>query len=106
MTQQSPANRWWVVVGSTLALIVGTAPVMFYTLGTFVGPITGEFGWNRATISSALLIGYTLAAIAVPVVGKLVDRYGVRSVTLLGIALFGLSGICMAFTPASPAAFL
>lgn len=106
MEQQSPVNRWLVVVGATLGLVVGTGPVMFYTFGTFVGPITAEFEWNRGTISSALFIGYALAAIAVPISGKLVDRYGVRPVTLAGIALFGLGGIAMSLTPASPAVFL
>ena len=50
-------SPWWVVVGSTLGLTVANGPVVFFTFGLFLGPVTSEFGWDRATFSSSLLAG-------------------------------------------------
>src|SRR5688572_17858134 len=94
-------NPWWVVCGSVLALTVGQGPVMFFTFGTFIGPITTEFGWNRGALSSALLIGYAIAAVVSAMVGKLIDRYGVRRVTLPFLILFALTGMLIPLTPPS-----
>ncbi len=35
-------NPWWVVLGSTLGLTVANGPVVFFTLGLFLGPVTSE----------------------------------------------------------------
>ncbi len=45
-------NPWWLVFGSTLALIVGNGPVIVFTFGVFLKPVTDEFGWNRGTCVS------------------------------------------------------
>jgi MFS family permease len=99
-------SPWWVVAGSTIGLTFGQGPVMFFTFGVFVAPLTAEYGWSRATISAALFISFAIASFASPLVGKLVDRFGVRQVTLPSIALFALSGAAITLTPASPAGFL
>jgi MFS family permease len=102
-TNYSP---WWVVLGATLGLMVANGPIVFFTFGLFLGPITSEFGWDRATFSSSLLVGHTLAAIAYPFMGRLIDRYGIRPVTLTFIPLFALSTAAISLTPASPAVFI
>ena len=99
-------SPWWVVFGSTLGLTVGNAPVMFFTFGVFLGPITNDLGLDRATVSSGPLIGLALAAIISPFVGKLIDRYGVRRVTLTFITLFSSTIALISLAPASAAGFL
>ena len=99
-------NPWWVVLGSTLGLMVANGPVVFFTFGLFLGPVTSEFGWDRATFASSLLVGHTLAACAYPFMGRWIDRYGIRRVTLTCIPLFALSTAAIALTPPSPAAFI
>jgi len=99
-------NPWWVVLGSVLGLTVANGPVVFFTFGLFLGPITSEFGWDRATFSSSLLVGHTLAALAYPFVGRGIDRYGVQRVTLTGITLFALATAAISLTPPSPAVFI
>jgi MFS family permease len=100
------SNPWWVVVGSTLGLTVANGPVVFFTFGLFLGPITAEFGWNRATFSSSLLVGHTLAALAYPFMGRAIDRYGIRRITLTFIPLFAVATAAISLTPPSPAVFL
>jgi len=87
-------------------LTVANGPVVFFTFGLFLGPVTSEFGWDRATFASSLLVGHTLAALAYPFMGRWIDRYGIRRVTLTFIPLFALSTAAISLTPASPAAFI
>jgi predicted MFS family arabinose efflux permease len=53
-------------------------------------PITEELGWGRATITSAMFLAGVVAAFVTPVVGKLMDVYGVQRVTLPGLILYAL----------------
>lgn len=66
---------------------VGASPVVVFTFGNFMRPLTQEFGWTRALMSSAFALGAVSAAIMAPVVGRLVDTYGLRAITLPGLVL-------------------
>jgi MFS family permease len=94
------------VFGATLGLMVANGPIVFFTFGLFLGPITTEFGWDRATFSSSLLVGHTLAAIAYPFMGRAIDRYGIRRMTLTFIPIFALATAAVALTPPSPLVFI
>ncbi len=99
-------QRWGVVVGAVLGLIVGNGPIMQFTFGVFLLPLSQAFGSDRGTLSIALLLGLVLTGAMTPVVGHLVDRFGVRRVAIPAIALFG-AGIAMAgWLPGSAATFI
>jgi MFS family permease len=87
-------------------LIVGNGPIVFFTFGLFLGPVTREFGWDRATFSASLLVGHGCAAAAYPFLGRAIDRYGIRRVSLTSIGLFALSLASLSLTPPSPAVFI
>ena len=98
-------NRWWVVVGSFLGLVVSAAPVATNTIGTFVKPISSDLGWTRSQVTLGLAIsGFTMALGSV-ILGRLMDRYGVRPVTLAAVVGFGVSMAAIGFTPPSLAIF-
>lgn len=99
-------NRWWIVVGSVFGLLVGNGPIMQFTFGVFLLPITKEFGWSRSTTSSALVVGLAMTAIFVPVAGRLVDRYGIRAVTLPAITAFALCLAALAVFAITPTMFV
>jgi MFS family permease len=99
-------NPWWVVVGSIVGLIVGSGPIAFFTFGVLLKPITTEFGWKRATVASATTVAQTLSAIASPIVGKMIDRWGIRRVSLPFIAAFAISTAAISRTLAVPAVFI
>jgi len=100
-----PGERWWIVVASALGLLVGNGPVMQFTFGTLLPSITGQLGWSRGLVSSALVVGLWVTGIATPVFGRLVDRFGIRAVALPAIAVFSLATAAVALVPASPVAF-
>ncbi len=58
-----------------------------------IHPFEREFGWNRATISSAISINLLLFGVAAPISGWLLDRFGPRRVMIgsLFLLIFGVS---------------
>ena len=99
-------NRWWIVLGSVLGLIVGNGPMMQFTFGIFLKPVAADLGTDRGTLSIAILIGLGLTGIATPFVGSLIDQFGVRRVSLPAIVLFALGFVALAAFASSTAAFI
>jgi MFS family permease len=99
-------NRWWIVFGSVLGLTVGNVTVLQFSTSVLMKPIMAEFGWDRGVISAAVMLGSLFAALATPVAGRLIDRHGIRRVTLAAITLFALAIAAMSLAPAVPAVFL
>jgi len=56
----------------------------------FVKYLQTDFGWGRGEIMLAFTIFFLLTGLAAPVVGILVDRYGVRGVIAVGALAGGL----------------
>ncbi|MBB5046295.1 MFS family permease [Rhodopseudomonas rhenobacensis] len=52
--------------------------------GVFIVPLQQEFGWSTAEISSALSIRFILFGLMAPFAAALMNRYGLRNVTLAG----------------------
>ena len=93
-------NPWWVVVGAVSGLFVCNGPVLGFTFGVFLKPIMADTGWQRATTSFALSFGGILSAIAVPVLGRMMDRWSIRTVALPGLVVYTLSMCLLGFAPA------
>src|SRR3954452_6398886 len=71
----------WVMVGVTfLTAVVGAGAVG--APGVFIVPLQNEFGWTTAEISSALSIRLVLFGIMAPFAAALLNRFGLRNVTL------------------------
>ena len=56
----------------------------------FVTPLQSDFGWGRGEIMVGFTIYFLLTGLAAPLVGSLVDRYGVKGVISVGALLTGL----------------
>lgn len=81
---------WWVAVTASLGLGLSYATLGVLVFGMLLGPISDEFGWQRAEVSLGLTL-YTASFVLLSVpAGRLMDRVGVRKVLLPSIALFGL----------------
>ena len=83
-------SGWPTLLTVTVGSAVGVTALLFYSLGSFTGPLVEEFGWSRADVSSSYL--YTVVALTVTTVplGWLIDRVGPRRVALVsapGLAL-------------------
>lgn len=71
-------NGWSVLVGAMLGCGLGVSSLPLYTAGVFMPALETEFGWTRAQLSTAVLVFSLALAAASPVVGRLIDRIGVR----------------------------
>lgn len=81
---------WWIVLTAGLGLALGYAPIIVYSLGIFLKPLTKEFHSSRSNISLAFTLANAAQAIVSPQVGRWADRWGARRVILVGTVLFGL----------------
>jgi MFS family permease len=97
---------WFVVFGSTLALIVGNGPIILFTFGILLQPISAEFGWQRSVLASAVVVSHIAGAVMMPFVGTLVDRFGVKRIALPAIVMFALATASGGLLGASPTAFI
>lgn len=93
-------NRWWIVVASVMGLIGGGSMTVF-VFSVFIRPVTEEFGWSRGEFGGALGASSLVGALALPLFGRLIDKYGTRSVLLPTIIGFALATASMALLPAS-----
>jgi MFS family permease len=60
--------------------------------GVFIVPLQNEFGWSTAEISSALSIRFILFGLIAPFAAALLNRYGLRNMTLTAL-LVVVSGL-------------
>ena len=88
ITEQSPQYFGWrVLLASVVGMALSPGPLFWGSLGLFVMALQAEFGWLRSEIMLAL-VWVTIASIpAMPLVGRLIDQFGVRRVLLPSIVL-------------------
>src|SRR6202790_2079825 len=74
----------WAMVGVTFLTALITAGAVGAP-GVFIVPLQKEFGWSPAEISSALSIRFILFGLMAPFAAALLNRYGLRNVTLTAL---------------------
>ena len=74
----------WVMVGVTFLTALVSAGAVGAP-GVFIVPLQQEFGWSTAEISSALSIRFILFGLMAPFAAALMNRYGLRNVTLAAL---------------------
>ena len=76
----------WVMVGVTFFTSLISAGTVGAP-GVFIVPLQHEFGWTTAEISSALSIRFILFGLMAPFAAALLNRYGLRNVTLSALLI-------------------
>jgi predicted MFS family arabinose efflux permease len=83
----------WAVVAVTFLTMLVTAGAVGAP-GVLILPLKQEFGWETAEISSALAIRLLLFGLMGPFAAALMNRYGVRRITLTALSLIA-SGLLL-----------
>ena len=78
----------WVMVAVTFFTALITAGTVGAP-GVFIVPLQREFGWSAAEISSALSVRFILFGLMAPFAAALMNRYGLRNVTLAALLIVG-----------------
>src|SRR5512143_1996604 len=76
----------WVMVAVTFFTSLVSAGTVGAP-GVFIVPLQHEFGWTTAEISSALSIRFILFGLMAPFAAALMNRYGLRNVTLAALLI-------------------
>jgi MFS family permease len=76
----------WIIIAVTfVTMAIGVNARTAFSL--LFPPILSEFGWDRGVTAGAFSFGFVASAIVSPLIGRLMDRLGPRSVMELGVAL-------------------
>ena len=76
-------NPSWVILAAGF-FILFFAGGSRYALGLMLKPMTEDLGWSRSTLSFAVTFFMFTSALALPLAGRLVDRYSLRWVLAFG----------------------
>ena len=89
-----PFYYGWVIVAVTFVTMgIGVNARTSFSL--LFSPIIDEFHWDRGLTAGAFSFGFLISAILSPLMGKLMDRTGPRTVMELGVFLMA-SGLLLA----------
>jgi MFS family permease len=88
---------WRTTFASGLGMMFGPSPILLFTFGTFVAPLSREFGWTVAAITAGAMIVNLLLVVCSMVQGFAVDLFGPRKLILASIPVFGLAVAAMAW---------
>jgi MFS transporter, OFA family, oxalate/formate antiporter len=87
LKENLPSNRiyygYWIVVAGFVTQFVAVG-MSNYIVGSFLIPMTQEFGWTRAEFSLSRSIGQVVLACTGFVIGSAIDRYGGRRFIIVG----------------------
>lgn len=81
------ASGWTVLLFATVGAGVGFS-ALGYILGPLVVPLQEEFGWGRGEITLTTLWSSIGMALALPLLGPVLDRFGVKRVAVISLPLF------------------
>ena len=99
-------SPWWVVLGAALGMIVSNGPIMSFSFGVLIKPIAESLHWSRADVTAGLAISGFTSAFSSPILGRFMDSFGVKPVTLCCVVLFGASVAAVGLVPPTQTSFL
>ena len=99
-TMRLPFFYGWIVVAVTFVTMgIGVNARTSFSL--LFSPIIDEFGWQRGVTAGAFSFGFVMSAIFSPLIGRLMDRTGPRTVMELGVLLMA-AGLLLAPLTSEP----
>ena len=106
MMRQKLAERspffygWWILGAAGTANFARNAAASL-TISVFIYPLSDELGWSRTLIAGAAAAGGLAATFTSPIIGRLIDRYGARSVLMASIVVLCISTFALAWSDVS-----
>ena len=92
LVHRSPVYYGWIVLGVSTLGMAATLPGQTAGVSLFIDAFIEDLGLSRSAVSWFYTVATVLGSLALPLVGRLVDRYGPRRVAVVVIA--GLAASC------------
>jgi MFS family permease len=86
----------WIILGLAFLALLSAQGVRL-SFGAFIQPWENEYSTNRGIISLVAFISYAVFGFSQPIIGRLIDRYGVRTILSYSVLLIGVSTILTFF---------
>ncbi|KMJ60124.1 MFS transporter [Bacillus sp. LL01] len=87
----------WVIVAIAAMSVFFSGPGQTYSISIFIAAYLDHFGWSSTLVSTMYLFATLFAGLLLFLVGRLVDKYGQRRMTVTVAALLGVACIFNAF---------
>ncbi|MEV0270972.1 MFS transporter [Hamadaea sp. NPDC050747] len=100
MTTSTRFHRAWSVAAIAFVAIIGAAGFRA-TPGVMITPLQEEFGWGRGLISAAVSVNLLLFGLTAPFAAALMERFGIRRVVAVALAVVSLGSGLTVFMTAS-----
>jgi len=84
-----------VILGAALGMLAGYAPLFNATVGVFARALASEFGWGRSQASYSYAASMFGLAVVSPIVGAMMDRFGIRRVIVCSATVLGMATAAM-----------
>ncbi|MEZ5960155.1 MAG: MFS transporter [Hyphomonadaceae bacterium] len=83
-------RNWTVVLGAGIGMGTGVS-LYLYVASIFIEPLREEFGWTRGDLGIGGMVSFVTGAIALPIIGRFIDRIGFRRVAI--VCAIGLASV-------------
>src|SRR4051812_11214064 len=80
---------WPVVVAGFFGFVLLSLGNM--SMGAFMIPVTTDLHWTHSQFSAGLIVYAPIGVIMGPLVGMMIDKWGVRPVVVVGSLLVGIT---------------
>ncbi len=95
LIRRTPFFYGWVVMMAGTFGLVMTSPGQTYGISIFIEPFIADLGLSRSEVSSFYTIGTLVGSLALPYVGRQVDRHNPQWTVAVISVLFGVSCLYM-----------
>lgn len=94
---RSPIFYGWVIMMAGTFGLIMTGPAQTYAVSIFIERFIADLGISRSLVSTLYAVGTLMGSMALPYVGRQIDRRGSRQMVVIIAVLFGLACIYMGF---------
>jgi sugar phosphate permease len=92
---------WWIILGGMAGMVIQNG-FNFHGINAFLIPLSTTFGVSLTAVAAIISLARIESAFIGPLEGYLVDRFGPRTMMLIGVPILGTGFILVSFAPSFP----
>ena len=101
LADRSPFFYGWYILGAAGTANFARNAAASLTISVFIYPLSEELGWSRTLIAGAAAAGGLAATFTSPIIGRMIDRHGARTVLTASIVVLCISTFALAWSDVS-----